>query len=130
MPVERRIMVVDDAAVFGFALSLEFRAAGWSVYCCGSGEDALKQLVTSHFDIVLSDVHMPGIDGISLANQIKERFPAVRVLLMSSAPRDQLTNLPKGVPFLPKPVKAKMILDAYDAIAKAVSTGPHARPAI
>jgi len=110
----RRVIVVDDSGVFGFTLSLEFRNNGWNVYCCGNAEDALKQLEDNDYDLILSDVFMPGMRGDEMAELILRRRPDSRIILMSSMPKERLPALPRGVAFLPKPVSVPMILKAFE----------------
>jgi CheY-like chemotaxis protein len=114
-------MVVDDSGVFGFTLSLEFRKAGWDIYCCGSAEDAMKKLKETEkpFDLILADVFMPGMRGDQLAEQLLRERPGLRIILMSSMPRDGLPPIPKGVAFIPKPVNVAMVLQAFDRIGRA-----------
>jgi len=116
---KRKVVVVDDTAIFGLTMSLEFRAAGWDVYCCGSAADALKKLAGTHYDLVISDLNMPGMGGIELALELKKKYPTTKVILMSSQPRDRVQGLPPGVPFLEKPVKVKMVLEAFENACRA-----------
>ena len=120
-------MVVDDSGVFGFTLSLEFRKAGWDVFCCGSAEDALKKVREGekNFDLVLADIFMPGQRGDELATALLKEKPDMRIVLMSSMPREGLPPIPKGVAFLPKPVNVPMVLQAFDKIT-ASRGGPKA----
>jgi CheY-like chemotaxis protein len=114
-------MVVDDSGVFGFTLSLEFRKAGWDVYCCGSAEDAIKKVKEAErdFDLVLSDIFMPGTRGDELAATLLREKPNLRIILMSAVPRDGLPPLPKGVAYLPKPVNVSMVLQAFEKSTRA-----------
>jgi CheY-like chemotaxis protein len=124
--VARSVLVVDDSGIFGFTLSLEFRRAGWNVYCCGSGEDAVKKLAESPFDLLLSDVFMPGMKGTDLAHHAQEKYPRMRIILTSSMPRERLPALPKGVAFLPKPVNVSLIVQAFEAPRPAAPPAPPA----
>lgn len=127
MPAQRKILVADDDRMFVLTLSLEFRNLGWDVYCCVNGTDALKQVRSSAYDVVLTDFDMPTMNGVELATAIRREFPQVRVLLMSSLPKDRMPAIPQGVPFLAKPVKAKTIVDAFEAsLARAVRPVPPA----
>ena len=118
--VPRSVMVVDDSGVFGFTLSLEFRKAGWDVFCCGSAEDALKKVkeAPKDFDLILSDVFMPGMRGDEFAAALLQEKPGQRIILMSGMPREGLPPMPKGVAYIPKPVNVAMVLQAFEKIAK------------
>ncbi len=115
--VSRSVMVVDDSGVFGFTLSLEFRKAGWDIFCCGSGEEALRKFKERDFDLILTDLNMPGIHGDELASKILADRPTAKIIVMSSMPKERVPPLPKGVAFLPKPVNVQNILAAFDRSA-------------
>ena len=120
-PLPHSVMVVDDSGVFGFTLSLEFRKAGWDVYCCGSAEDALKKVkeAPKEFDLILSDVFMPGMRGDEFALALLQEKPNQRIILMSGMPREGLPPMPKGVAYIPKPVNVPMVLQAFEKFSKA-----------
>jgi CheY-like chemotaxis protein len=121
-------MVVDDSGVFGFTLSLEFRKHGWDVFCCGSAEDALKKLQERDFDLVLTDVFMPGMRGDELAGMLLKGRPDTKIIVMSSMPRENMPPLPKGVAYLAKPVNVPMVLAAFERFTKPPGTGAPPRP--
>lgn len=115
--VSRSVMVVDDSGVFGFTLSLEFRRAGWDIFCCGSAEEALRKFKERDFDLILTDLNMPGMHGDELAAKILTDRPTAKIIVMSSMPKERVPPLPKGVAFLAKPVNVQQILAAFDRSA-------------
>jgi CheY-like chemotaxis protein len=117
-------MVVDDSGVFGLTLSLEFRKHGWDVFCCGSAEDALRKVKEKRFDLILSDVYMPGMRGDELAVRLLEASPDLRIVMMSSTAREKLPPLPKGVAYVPKPVNVAMVLSAFERSSRAPGAAP------
>ena len=124
----RSVMVVDDSGVFGFTLSLEFRKHGWDVFCCGNAEEALRKVKEKRFDLVLSDVFMPGMRGDELAGVLLKDYPDMRIIIMSSMPREGLPPLPRGVAFLAKPVNVPMVLSAFDRASRNPPTVPPRPP--
>jgi len=126
--VKRSVLVVDDSGVFGFTLSLEFRKRGWDVYCCGSAEEALKTVQERSFNIVLTDILMPGMQGDELAARLVNTVPGVKVIVMSAMPRDQVPALPKGVVFVPKPVSVEKIVGAYEMSTRSTGVIPPPPP--
>lgn len=117
-PLPKSVMVVDDSGVFGFTLSLEFRKHGWDVFCCGSADEALRKVKEKRFDLILTDIFMPGMRGDELAGVLLEEDPTRRIIIMSSMPREGLPPLPKKVAFLPKPVNVAMVLSAFERVNK------------
>jgi DNA-binding response OmpR family regulator len=78
-----RILIVDDERLIADTLSVIFRSAGYETYTAYDGKlglDAARELSP---ELVLSDVVMPVLDGVSMAIQIRRSLPEVRVLLFS-----------------------------------------------
>jgi CheY-like chemotaxis protein len=79
-----RILVVDDDMGICGTLDELLRAAGCNVETANDGIQALRRMEGSEFDIVLSDVAMPYMDGADLYQDIRKRFPKVPVLMMTA----------------------------------------------
>ncbi len=81
-----RVLVVDDEEPMRHMLELLLRRAGFEVRSAASGEQALEQLATPdhEIDVVLSDIRMPGLDGLALAERINEHHPEVTLVMMSA----------------------------------------------
>jgi len=80
---ERILLVEDDPYVRGAVLR-QLRGLGYTVTEASDGQDALRRLERdAGFDMMLSDVVMPGLDGASLAKIVIRRWPAMKILLMS-----------------------------------------------
>ena len=78
------VLVVDDDAAVGMVLQAILAQAGLSAEHVESGERALSRLRERPFDLVVSDVRMPGIDGLSLLAQVAEKSPETPVILMTA----------------------------------------------
>jgi HD-like signal output (HDOD) protein/ActR/RegA family two-component response regulator len=84
----KRILIVDDEqnVLDGMRLMLEGQRGRWELHFAPSGESALDACATLPFDVVLADVRMPGLDGISLLQIMRDRYPeCARVLLSAQA---------------------------------------------
>ncbi|MDD2851681.1 MAG: sigma-54 dependent transcriptional regulator [Desulfuromonadaceae bacterium] len=79
-----RILVVDDELSMREFLSILLEREGYDVSVAGSAEEALRSMDTALFDLVLSDVNMPGLTGIDLLARIKERAPDTAVLMLTA----------------------------------------------
>jgi CheY-like chemotaxis protein len=78
-------MVVDDEPFVRHLTARMLRESGYTVIEVGSGEEALRSLVgADDIQLVLTDVAMPGMDGVKLADMIQHQNPAQRVMLMSA----------------------------------------------
>jgi len=83
MPTEK-ILVVDDEQSMTQFLSIVLRKEGYSVATVNNGRDALEKVKTEGFDAVITDIKMPGMDGIQLLHGIKKHDPALPVIIMTA----------------------------------------------
>lgn len=81
-----RVLVVDDYEAVSAAFARILTKAGFSVVRAENGEAAAERLGHESFDVILSDVAMPGLDGIGLLRTVRERDLDVPVLLVSGNP--------------------------------------------
>jgi CheY-like chemotaxis protein len=79
----RSILVVDDEDSIRRVLVRILEPAGARVVCAGNGLEALRALEKEPFDLVITDVLMPEMDGIELIPLIKKKRPDVYILAMS-----------------------------------------------
>lgn len=79
-----RILIVDDDVDLGAVLEALLRQAGFSPRVVTSGEAALEALEQQGFDAILSDVRMPGIDGLELLKRLARRTPSIPVVLLTA----------------------------------------------
>lgn len=82
-PSPQRILVVDDEEAIRETVSTMVEALGYAVQVVGDAAAALSLLESSPSDIVISDIRMPGMDGLSLIKEIKERFPDTDIISMT-----------------------------------------------
>ena len=75
----RILLAEDDEAMRGY-INRALENAGYSVVAVGSGEQALPHLKTEIFDLLLSDIVMPEMDGIELAQYCNELSPTTKVM--------------------------------------------------
>ena len=79
-----KILVVDDEQSMTQFLSIVLRKEGFHVTAVSNGKDALERVKNDNFDVVITDIKMPGMDGIQLLNQIKKHDPSVPVVIMTA----------------------------------------------
>lgn len=107
-----RILVVDDELSMREFLSILLEREGYQVETAGSAEEALRQMETSLFDLVLSDVQMPGLGGIELLSRIKKISPETGVLMITafSAAEQAVEAMKLGAyDYISKPFKIEEI---------------------
>lgn len=109
-----RVLVVDDDPDMLRLLSMRLSAAGYQVTAVTSAESALTQLEIEHPQLVLSDVRLPGKDGLQLFDQIRQQHPTLPVILLTAHGTipDAVEATARGVfGYLTKPYDARELLD-------------------
>jgi two-component system nitrogen regulation response regulator GlnG len=81
---EGRILVADDEDGLRWVLEKGFRGAGYEVTAVKDGLAALREAETQPFDLMLLDVRMPGMDGLTLLAELKARRPGALVVIMTA----------------------------------------------
>jgi two-component system response regulator PilR (NtrC family) len=79
-----KILIVDDDQSLREFLEILLAKEGYDVYSKSSGEKALQLLNKEDISLVITDVRMPGIDGMSLLKQIKNKYPDIPVILITA----------------------------------------------
>ena len=97
----RSVLVVDDDPTILRLLARLLSAGGFDVRTAPDGLAALAEIDGQRPDLVLTDIMMPGLDGIGLARRLRERGHTMPVVLMSAD--EQAGRAAPDLPFLPKP---------------------------
>jgi DNA-binding NtrC family response regulator len=87
-PIEREaavpiVLVVDDEPGIRALLDLELSSLGLTVVQCSTGTEALGVLRRQVFDLVVTDVKMPGATGLDVLREVKARTPATAVIVLT-----------------------------------------------
>lgn len=123
------LLVVDDDADMLRLLTMRLTAAGYRVTAVTSAEAALTQLHIERPQLVLSDVRLPGRDGLALFDDIRQQHPSLPVILLTAHGTipDAVEATERGVfTYLTKPFDGKGLLDK---IAQALALSAPANPA-
>jgi CheY-like chemotaxis protein len=86
------ILVVDDHEIMREVICQMLEDAGHNVRFAAEGHEALRKLSYAHFDLVVTDIVMPTMDGIELIGELRRRFPATRIIAMSGGGERFPTN--------------------------------------
>jgi CheY-like chemotaxis protein len=125
-----RILVVDDQLLYAEAISMLLgQQDGLEVVgIAGDGRQAIEQALALRPDVVLMDIRMPRLDGISATRRIRRRLPATRVLVMTALAGDEHAEqaLAAGADACIR--KFSRAGDLVTAIEQLASPGPRACP--
>ena len=108
-----RILVVDDEKAVRSALRVNLRRNGWHVDLAPTVDDALETLRSAPYDLVLTDVRMPGETGLQLLSHIRSSWPDVPVVVMTGhgSVEDAVQAMKDGAAdYLIKPVATQELL--------------------
>lgn len=124
-----KVLVVDDDPVVSKSFDRVLSGKGYVVVTARDGEEALRRIRDEDYDVVFTDIRMPGMDGIAVAEKVKARRPWTPVVIVTGyGTRDnQARARAAGVSdFLHKPLSPEMIEDstlrALHEVAPAIGT--------
>ena len=100
-----RVLVVDDEEVVRLGYRRVLSGDGFRVRSADGGREALEVMADSPIDVVLLDLRMPGMDGLTVLQSIKERWPESEVVIVTGYPCVETA-------------KEAVRLGAYDYLAK------------
>lgn len=128
------VMLVDDDRDLLRLLSMRLSAAGYQVSSVTSGEEALEKLEDRRPDVMVTDLQLDGMDGMTLFKHVHESFPSLPVLVLTAHGTipDAFDAANRGVfSYLTKPFNSKVLLTHLEralekgaADATSSSSGP------
>lgn len=120
------ILVVDDEKIIHESCGRILRGEGYKVETASSGQEALQKLGEERFDLVLTDIRMPGMDGVETLEKMKKEVPDITVVMFTgySSVETARDSMKLGAfDYLPKPFTPEELLAVVKkAIEKEVSS--------
>lgn len=116
----KRILLVDDEQSMLFFVGENLAELGeeYEIDTAGSGEEALKKFAIQPFDLVVSDLRMPGIDGITLLQIIRQTNQNTHLILMTAYGSDRVEIAARSLQlhsYITKPFRVEELLDTVRA---------------
>ena len=116
-----RLLVVDNELVIRRLLTMYLLHSGFPCDSAASGDEALTIVSQDpeRFRVVITDLDMPYMNGLQLATLLRERYPALRVLIVSGTDTPPSSSALRAIghtAFLHKPVTKASLLDAVNAL--------------
>jgi two-component system cell cycle sensor histidine kinase/response regulator CckA len=111
------VLLVEDDLLVRNVTERTLHRAGWNVRCALSAEEALETLQDCKCDLMISDIALPGMNGVTLARLVQTRLPAMPVILTSGYQRAGMDDA-GNVIFLTKPYDQTELLEAITRVAR------------
>jgi CheY-like chemotaxis protein len=127
MSTLKRILVVDDDPVIGKSFNRVLSGKGYAVITAASGEEALRKLSTETYDVVFTDIKMPGMSGLEVAERVKASQPWLPVVIVTGYGSGDNEARARGAgvaEFLRKPLSPEMIEGTTERALAATAAAP------
>lgn len=118
-----RLLTIEDDPVLGAYLHEQLERCGFDVIWCQNGQEGLARARQEHFDVVLMDILLPGMNGLQVLTQLRQTH-ALPVILMSAlgAEADRISGFQLGADdYLPKPFSMAELRVRIQAILRRVA---------
>ena len=118
-----RLLAIEDDPVLGTYLHEQLVRCGFEVVWCQNGQEGLSRARDEHFDVVLMDILLPGMNGLQVLTQLRQTH-ALPVILMSAlgAEADRISGFQLGADdYLPKPFSMAELRVRIQAILRRVA---------
>ena len=115
MPAACSLLIVDDDPVVHYLIQLMLKNTNWTTDAVHSGEEALVRLEGRDYDVVLTDILMPSMDGLTLLGRILQARPGAKVVVMTADNRpDHVVGSMRGqaAAYLSKPFSKEQLLES------------------
>lgn len=121
-----KVLIVEDEPLIRLGLATAVEEAGYEVVEAGNATEAIRRLEADpQIRLLLTDVDMPGgMDGIALAHHVRDRWPPVRLIVISGKVGVRPGQLPSGARFVSKPYQEPALLAMVAAMAAPDAEAP------
>jgi two-component system response regulator PilR (NtrC family) len=122
MSMSKRILVVDDEESSAFLLSENLAELGpeYRVETACSSEEALQKIAAEPFDLVITDLRMPGVDGLELLERVRAAHPQTWVILTTAYGSEEVEARAHSLGVYRYMAKPFLIEDLLDAVREAL----------
>lgn len=109
-----RILVVDDDSRLLGLLTDTLETIGYTAEDASSAKEALAKLAESKFHLIISDIKMPEMDGLSLLSRIRENYPGLPVIFITGQPQTDILRSANPEGILSKPFRISNLEDLIE----------------
>lgn len=122
----QKILIAEDDAFFRDALENLLKSLGYETRSCSCGKEAVARLAEEAFDILITDFHMPGMDGLELIGKGRNMDPTMAMILVTGVPPEYLGDRLKKSKvngFLSKPIDWKELSLLLEGLSRMKGQG-------
>jgi len=114
MPAPTEILVVEDEPLLRMDIADHLTDQGYAVHEAGNADEAILILEGNrNIRLIVTDIDMPGsMDGLKLASAVRDRWPPVKIIVVSGHRMVEITDLPDGSIFFSKPYLPSKIVES------------------
>jgi DNA-binding response OmpR family regulator len=116
-----KVLLVEDSARLQLSVGRALRKAGYAVDVAGEGEEGLWQAESNDYDVIVLDIMLPKLDGLSLLQRLRQKGKETHVLLLTArdAVEDRVQGLQLGADdYLVKPFALEELLARVEALCR------------
>ncbi len=111
-----RVLIVDDDATVRSMMAFILEGFQFDPSTTDTAEKALKLLEKEHYDVLITDYEMPGMNGVELIRSVQSVFPRPAVILMTGCGDETVLKLSGADMYLRKPFSAMLLKDCIDKL--------------
>lgn len=122
---QRTLLVVDDDPSIHELIRAMLAGEDWELDSAGNGDEALSRLATRAYSVVLTDILMPGMDGLTLLGQMRDRYPYTCMLVMTvkNTPAHILGSLEnQATAYIAKPFGRETLISTLQSALSTIVT--------
>lgn len=116
-----KVLLVEDSARLQMSVGRALRKAGYAVDVVGNGEEGLWQAESNDYDVIVLDIMLPKLDGLSLLQRLRQKGQGTHVLLLTARDtvEDRVQGLQLGADdYLVKPFALEELLARVEALCR------------
>jgi len=121
VPEKPGVLIVDDDKVLASVLQQGLKASAYSCEIALSGDSALVMIANTPFDVMVTDIVMPGMDGLELTYKAKQLKPALAVIVMTGFQQEESYDRAVGYgasDFIKKPFSIQALIERIDRVIR------------
>jgi len=120
-----KILVTEDEDIVLETMQIMLEEGGHAVTCAANGREALQFLADGPYDLIITDIVMPEVDGLELLTEVRKRYPDIKIIAVSGGGRIsandylQTANVLGADAVMPKPFSMSDLISAVKQVLAA-----------